>query len=320
MNKITKVWLIIGASLVLIGSIVFTGVMVVNKWDFSKLQTVTFETNEYDINEEFLNIRILTDTADIQIVPSDTDTGKVVCFEKKNLTHSVSVKDDTLLIEVTDSGKWYENIGIVGYTPEIIVFLPADEYGALWVKAGTGDINVDEKLKFENVDIAVSTGDITYSGFVTGTMDMSATTGDITLKNVSSGNIKLAVSTGKITADSVEAKGDIETKVSTGDIKFADVSCVNFVSAGTTGDVHFKNVIASGKYTIKRTTGSVGFDGCDAEEIFVSTSTGNITGNLLSDKVIFAESNTGRVDVPRSIDGGRCELTTDTGNIIITVE
>ena len=40
MKKSTKVWLLIAACLVLVGSLLFVGVMTMLKWDFSKLSTV----------------------------------------------------------------------------------------------------------------------------------------------------------------------------------------------------------------------------------------------------------------------------------------
>ena len=46
MSKITKIWLIIAASFVLIGCIIFGGVMTMLKWDFTKLSTDKYETND----------------------------------------------------------------------------------------------------------------------------------------------------------------------------------------------------------------------------------------------------------------------------------
>ena len=68
MKKSTKIWLIIAASLVLIGLIIFAGVMSMVKWDFKKLSTVKYETNNYEITEEYRNISIVTNTADIVFV------------------------------------------------------------------------------------------------------------------------------------------------------------------------------------------------------------------------------------------------------------
>ena len=98
MSKTTKTWLIIEASLVVIGCIVFGGMMTMLKWDFTKLSTVKYETNDYEINEDYKNISIVTDTADIVFVPTENSKGSVVCYEQKNAKHSVTVNDGTLEI------------------------------------------------------------------------------------------------------------------------------------------------------------------------------------------------------------------------------
>ena len=87
-----------------------------------------------------------------------------------------------------------------------------------------------------------------------------------------------------------------------------------------TGDLQMKNVIASGEFKIELDTGDVNFDRSDAAQIFVETDTGDISGTLLTNKVFFAETDTGDVDVPRTASGGRCELTTDTGDISIRID
>jgi DUF4097 and DUF4098 domain-containing protein YvlB len=80
-----------------------------------------------------------------------------------------------------------------------------------------------------------------------------------------------------------------------------------------------KNVVATGMFDIKRSTGDVELDMCDANEIFVNVGTGDVFGTLLSDKVYIAKTSTGEVDVPKTIEGGRCEITTTTGDIKLSV-
>ena len=57
----------------------------------------------------------------------------------------------------------------------------------------------------------------------------------------------------------------------------------------------------------------------DADEIFAKTTTGKITGTLLTAKDFSAcRSDTGSIRVPAT-DGTKCELVTDTGNIKIEI-
>jgi len=77
--------------------------------------------------------------------------------------------------------------------------------------------------------------------------------------------------------------------------------------------------VAEQLLSIERSTGDVQFDGCDAGEIYVETDTGAVKGTLLSEKVFIVESDTGSIRVPKSVTGGKCEITTDTGDIKIDI-
>jgi DUF4097 and DUF4098 domain-containing protein YvlB len=318
MNK-TKIWLITAAFLVIIGSIIFAGVMTVLKWDFAKLQTAKFETNNYEINEKFNNISVVTDTADIVFKVSENQKTSVVCYEQKNAKHSVSVKEDALVIEIVDTRKWYEHIGIMFGTPEITVYIPQGEYGELLVKGSTGDVEIPKDFKFESIDIVESTGNVRNYASASKSIKIKTSTGDIKVQNVKARKIDLLVSTGGVNVGSVNCEGDISAKVSTGKTNMTDVTCKNIVSGGSTGGILMKNVIATEKFTVERSTGDIRLEKCDAADIQIKTDTGDINGTLLSGKIFTANSDTGNVKIPESEAGGKCKITTDTGDIKIGI-
>ena len=88
----------------------------------------------------------------------------------------------------------------------------------------------------------------------------------------------------------------------------------------STGDITLKNVIATEKFSIETDTGDVRFESSDAAEIFIETDTGDIIGSLLTDKIFITHTDTGRVDVPKTVTGGRCEIITDTGDIVLKIK
>ncbi len=319
MSKITKIWLIIAASLVLVGGIIFGGVMSMLKWDFTKLSTVKYETNDYEITENFKSISIITNTADIVFLPSENSKTSVSCYEQRNAKHFVAVNDGVLVIEVVDTRKWYEHIGINFGTPKITVYIPQGEYGALFVKSSTGNVEIPKEFKFENIDISESTGNVTNYASASENIIIKTSTGNIRVENVSANTLNLSVSTGGVTVSNVTCEGDVKIKVSTGKANLTNIKCKNVMSNGNTGAMSLKNVIAAEKFSIERSTGDVKFDGCDAAEIFVETGTGDVRGSLLTDKVFITQTDTGSVDVPKTATGGRCEVTTDTGDISIKI-
>ncbi len=296
MNRLTKMWLITATSLVAIGLIIFTAVMALYNWDFTKLSTEKFETNTYNISQEFNNISINTDTADIFFAVSSDGMCKIVCNEYKKMRYSAEVKDDTLTVSTTDNRKWYDHIGISFHSPKVTVYLPKTEYNLLSVKESTGDIEIPKDFKFVSGDISLSTGSVGFSASVEEPIKIKTSTGDIRIKNISAGTLDLSVSTGEVSV--------------------LDVTCKNVLSSGSTGDIHLKNVNATEKISIKRSTGNVRFDGSDATEIFVKTGTGDVGGSLLSEKVFITKTSTGEISVPKTTTGGKCEIITSTGDII----
>lgn len=318
MNK--KVWIIIAIFLIFIGLIVFCVVMNKLNWDFTKLSTNIFETHEYVINDDFSNIKIITDTADVEFLPSEDLNSLVVCNEQKNLNHLVKVEDNTLFIEVVDMRKWYEYIGINFNTPKITIYLPKGEYSNLLVDNSTGDIKIPNHFKFLNMDISASTGDVMNNASADENMKINTSTGDIFVQNINTNMVELSVSTGDVDIINVNCSSDIKINVSTGRVNIVDTNSRNIISKGNTGNVFLQNVIAREKFLIERSTGDIKFKDCDANDVFIKTDTGDVIGNFLTEKVFFAESNTGSINVPKVVSDKKCEIITDTGDIKITVD
>jgi hypothetical protein len=302
MKTRTKVWLSIAACLVLLGCILFVGVMTTLGWDFTKLATVKYETNTYEISEEIENISINADTADIVFALSDDGKCTVVCHEEEKVKHSVTVTDGILTVECVDERTLRDFIGYIGLNfdrPEITVYLPQTEYASLFVKESTGDIRIPKDFSFGDADISLSTGDVSFDASVADTLKIKTSTGDIRVENISAGILDLSVSTG--------------------DVYLADIACKKLTSQGNTGDITLKNVIATERFSIERDTGNVKLEKSDAAEIFIETDAGNVTGTLLSDKKFIVETDTGHVSVPKTETGGKCEIITDTGDIRISL-
>ena len=94
----TKKW-IIAAVVMLVAGVLICGITFANfGLDLHKLSTVEYETNTYEVKEDFRNITFKADTEDITLIPSSDDTCKVVCLEEKDDPHQVSVQGNTLTI------------------------------------------------------------------------------------------------------------------------------------------------------------------------------------------------------------------------------
>ena len=311
---------IIAAVVVIAGLLVFVLAMTACGWDFARIGFMKSETNLYNITDDFNDIDIKTSTADVTFLPSEDGGVKVECIDKVRYKHTSSVKDGKLVIELVDERRWYEHINLFDFYHEhVTVFLPGGEYNSLTMNLDTGDVSIPGDFKFSGIDISLSTGDVTCRASASDTLKIKASTGDLLIENITCANMNLKTSTGNITVSGASLAGDINIEVSTGKVNLADINCGNLITEGSTGKLNMRKVVASGKFDIERSTGDVNFDGCDAAEIYVEVDTGDVRGTLLSDKVYIVETDTGNVDVPKTITGGRCEISTDTGDVKISV-
>lgn len=319
MKKSAKIWLITAGALILFGGIAFLVLMSALKWDFKKLSTVKYETSTHEISEDFVGISISTDTADIVFARSDDERCKVICYEEETAKNSVTAENGKLVIKTENKKSGLDYIGFYFEQPKITVLLPKSEYNSLKVKESTGNVKISKDFIFKNVDINLSTGDVDFCSPSSESVKIKTSTGNIGVNQASLDTLELSTSMGTVTVSSVKCSGDIEIKASTDRVSLTDITCKSFKSTGDTGDILLKNVIASEKLSIERSTGNVKFDGCDAAELDIETDTGDVTGNLLTKKVFITDTDTGEVDVPKSAEGGKCEIETDTGNIKIKI-
>ena len=298
MSKAVKLWLIAAGSLILLGLITFVSAMAANHWDFTTLSSIEYITSQHEVSADFTDIEIDTNTADIHFLHSEDGKCKVVCYEESNVRHNVSIEDGKLKLHAVNEKKWYEYIMNFD-SAKITIYLPKTEYGALVINGNTCDVNIGKAFTFSNMDVSVDTGDVSSSATVTGMIKIKTTTGDIQLHGINANEISL--------------------EVSTGDIRLTGVNCQRLTSSGDTGDMDLRNVIASDKLSIVRNTGDVAFNKCDAGEIYIKTNTGDVEGSLLSEKIFTVKSNTGDENVPQTFSGGKCEITSNTGDINIYI-
>ncbi len=279
-----KKWIIVAICLIIGGCALFGGAMMALNFDWLKLDTHKQETNIYEITENFENISIDALTSDIDFVLSDNQECKIKCVENEKEKHSVTVQNGTLRIQAIDTRKWFEHIGFLNFKKNVVtVYLPRNTYSSLSVNDNTGNVNLPKNLVLDKVSL-------------------SGNTGNMTCESAVSDDLKINTSTGKIT------------------VQFPQHTlCKSFSAESATGSVICNGVVAENTIRIQTSTGNINFNNGDAPSIFIQSSTGNINGSVLSEKIFVANSSTGHVKVPKTDKGNRCELTTSTGNIDMSI-
>jgi hypothetical protein len=187
------------------------------------------------------------------------------------------------------------------------------ENGTLQISSARGWTDVFD-LCFEERTVTVYLPENVYEK-----LSIETSTGDVTIEALSAGTIECTVSTGHIRMRNVACTGDVTIGITTGKTDLEGLTCRDLQSGGSTGDVVLRDVLANGRISIERSTGDVTFRNSDAAEIRVETSTGDVTGTLRTEKVFTTKSSTGDIRVPDSVSGGKCEITTVTGDIEIRI-
>ena len=344
MNRTLKAFLI-ALALIVVGAVLAGGsLFVITETQDSFVEDKRLITTQETITEDFFNIEIDVLEANVTFFPSPDGT----CYYKVE-THSdilctATVENGTLYIRQEDTRKWYQRIGLGWMNNSLEVYLPKETYAQLTVNGDTSDITVSKGLTFANASILTSTGSINWYAEVheqlnltcsTGwvvvngtngkglrtpqTLTVLTSTGMVSLQNVTAQNISVTTSTGGCLLRNTRAQQKLYLSSSTGDHELVDVTCGSLELRSTTGDNELTNVVVAGDAKMESDTGDWELEGFDAANITITTDTGDVEGTLLSEKLFFTDTHTGDVEVPRTTSGGRCEITTDTGDIEIEI-
>lgn len=168
---------------------------------------------------------VLFDTADVDIVASETDLVKVELYSDDPGEYEITELDDSIKVVLKE--KENPKFRFNKKTNRVKLYVPMNYASSFNITGTTGDVKID--------DYSSATADITIK------------TGDIEIKNINMANIQ--GTTGDIEVDSASL---LNIKVTTGDI---EVGTVRFLDiTGTTGDV---DVTEADKIKVKLTTGDI---------------------------------------------------------------
>ena len=276
------------------------------------------ETHEYVV-DEFTNVNISVDITDVTFYATTDGTRKVVVEETEKLYHTVAVSEGTLDVQFTDARKWSEKI-LSTVDLKVNVYMPSGAYNELNVKLSTGDTVIPGDFTFNNISVTASTGKTTCSASTIENANFVASTGDIKLSSMSAKNLNIKRSTGHINMENVTVIEKITSNLHTGESLYKDVKCADFDHTSTTGKVTFTNTIVANHLNVKTSTGDVRFNDSDVGTAKVETSTGDVKGTILTDHHFIVETDTGKKNYPKYTEGGLFEITTDTGDIDISIK
>ena len=294
-KKILIILLIVFGGLTLVGGSVFSIAMSVAGWDFSVMNTVVYERNEYIEHEEITALSLHFNTNDIEIYFDETATQVRVEFAEKYTKHgkqltevTVTEEDNTLkitqkrLTSVLTETSFKEN-------DDLLVYLPLTRAYTMDIKASTGDIILYGKGSLTNVTLTTSTGNVFINNDITATekVDIKTGTGEIFIrKSLTAPNVEMKTGTGDIWLGKLSGE-TLYVTTNTGDVRNYNDGVLDFINLQFkvgTGDVTLRLAGAHTDYCVdvKTNTGDnflSGYPDTSKERtLFIRTSTGDIRG------------------------------------------
>lgn len=323
---------IVGAVLFCVGLLLVFGVLIFAGFAFDEIAHINEATVEFE--ENFHSIFVDTSSVSVIVKPSTDGREKMDVKYENGVEVTWEIKDGELNIKQETA--WYKETVNFGNC-SVTLYLASEQYKSIKVDGSTTDVTIDG-VGFENAEIHASTGDITINANVLATTvevstgnvtlnglsgkSLSATTstGDVVLKDVTlEGDATFSTTTGEVSLNKVTLKGNTTVRTSNGDVEWASVMAKDLSVKTSTGDVELKDVVLSGNMKLETKTGDIEFERCDAATLQIKTSTGDVEGSLLTSKIFYTTTSTGDVSVPKSTDGGLCQVTTSSGDITFII-
>ena len=317
MNKRKIIGLVAASASALLVAVVFLCMLVSVKYIGAADHLYAHSRTEIDA--PIWHISLQTSITSISICTTEAEAAYVEMYDRENAAYRIAAEDGTLLVEEVGRRTWYEQLGIFPKTPKMTLYLPAGMYGDLSVTSSRGEIEVSSRLLFQHVTILSATGNVTCRASAVEWIAITGATGCVSLEHLVASNIDVLVSTGNIAVSDVTCTKKIALDSPSGNVKVINTTCKSFSSTGKSGNLYMENVVARRYFSIDRTSGNLTLDGCDTGVGYLVTGSGNVTGSWFSSKIFEVKTSSGNKDLPSTTSGGKCRVTTASGNIKMTI-
>lgn len=326
-----KIFVILGAILLVAGVAVFVGGMTAGGWDFSILNTVRYTQKSYDAEGAVTSVHIEYSNAAIAVEYSETAETVHIDYpvrlnERDEESAQIEITEEGGTLAVIEHVDWEKNLfqWSLGNSPAVRVVLPAGQNIALdlYTQNGSISLNADGEA-LPSLDLHSNNGSISASGALTVAEDatFSTSNGSVEVSGVSAaGDLTLRTSNGSVRAENISADS-LEARSSNGSLRLADIAAADSLTAKTAhGSVELFGDITAKMLTVSTSAGDIAMhDGMiDAQEIAMTTELGSIEAEgsafagAQSDYTVLVSTGLGESNVSDSVGGNR-KLTLSTG-------
>lgn len=335
-----KIFVILGAILLVAGVAVFVGGMTAGGWDLTILNTVRYTQKSYDAEGAVASVHIEYSNAAISVEYSETAETVHIDYpvrlnERGEETAQIEITEKDGALTVVEHVDWEKNLfqWSLGNSPAVRVVLPAGQNIALdlYTQNGSISLNADGEA-LPSLDLHSNNGSISASGALTVAENatFSTTNGSVNVSGVAAaGDLTLRTSNGSVRAENISADS-LEARSSNGSLRLVDIAAADSLTAKTAhGSVELFGNVTAKMLTASTSAGDIAMrDGMvDAQEITMTTELGSIEAEgsafagAQSDYTVLVSTGLGDSNVSDSVGGSRkLTLSTGTGDIRVYFE
>lgn len=330
--------LVISAVCILLGLAVAFGGMVMIGFNFTKLNTIQYETKTAIVDTDFQSIAINSREHDVTLAKSEDDTCKVVYTTNAGIDCDISVHNGTLTVTCTDTRAWYERIGIFWGNMGITVYLPQTQYDTLYIQSVSGNIQVVPSFGFASAKLQSTSGNVGFCSDVNDTLhvqtvsgniavydsagktaNIHATSGDVFCKNISAQKAEIITVSGDLTQENIDFD-TLLAKTTSGELQLKNASIGTLTLSTTSGDILLSETASTVSTDIATSSGDVRLDRADLTAAKIKTISGDVKGTLTKAMDFYSKTTSGSIRFPESdIAGGSFNVTTTSGDVHITI-
>ena len=337
MSRTIKIALIAAGFLMAAGLIITFISVASTGFDTQEISDGDYVERTFKLEDDFESIYVDATSEDISFYETDGQS-YVVSFQRDDIDVKVGISNNTLKVE-TEMTNWF-SMGINFQNPTIKIYLNKTAFaGDLTIKSSSGNVDVPSTLQFSNAFLKSTSGDIAMSAQVSNRVQTDASSGNIVIYGLKAKAFEGDTSSGNITLTSCSFDNDSKITCSSGDITVKDSEFGSLLTETTSGDQRMNGVNVSGSLSCESssgemdlvgsyagsfignaTSGDITFDRFDSRKINIETSSGEVEGTLLSDKLFNVRTNSGDIDVPSPRGEDECNITTTSGDVEIKVK
>jgi len=266
--------------------------------------------------EENLSLRVYLPETEYVLLHADSSSGDITIapdfrFQTVN-TYTASGNTEAAAL-------YAENLTICSVSGDLILRnLEAAEDAFLESISGFTQV---ENLKAVNITTHASSGSTVLEQLSSDYLRATSVSGEIRVFN---GNFRDTTyfETGSGNVEIVDSECAEQTiQAVSGNVTLQNASGKSLNAGTSNGSISIENALYSGNLLCKTTSGEIIFFGLDANTLEFISSSGDVSGNLLSAKNYIADTSSGYVAVPPSDEtAGTCHISTVSGNINIAVK